>query len=110
LTIKQKSIVLLSIIMLLLVIMSNCMQKSTVNNGHSHHYVHDSLFYIYKHVHSQSTHSHYHSTNISMLDYFYISDKNNNISNIEKVNDIFKLSIPYLNDLIKELFKPPKFS
>ncbi len=108
---KRKSIVLLSIIMLLTVITSNCVQKSTVNNGHSHHYTDDSLLHVHEHVHSQSTHSHYHSTNsIYMLDYFCISDKDNNISDIERVNDIFKLSIPYSNDLIKELFKPPRFS
>lgn len=108
---KRKLIVLLSIIMLLTVITSNCVQKSTVDNEHSHHYTHDSLFHFHEHVHSQSTHSHYHSTNtITMLDYFCISDKDNNISNIEKIYDIFKLSIPYSNDLIQELFEPPKYS
>lgn len=111
LIVKQKLIVLLSIIMLLSVITSNCVQKSTTNNEHNHHYTHDSLFHIHEHTHSQSTHSHYHATNnISMLDYFCISEKNSSISDIEKLADVFKVSSFYSNDLIHEFFKPPRFS
>ena len=95
--------------MLLTVITSNCVQKSTVDNEHSHHYTHDSLFHFHEHVHSQSTHSHYHSTNtITMLDYFCISDKDNNIyflklfyEYIMSISEVQKVLV--LNHLNKEL-------
>ena len=107
---KIRKWILLLPVVILFSITFNFVQKSLVDNGHSH-YEHDSLIHIHKHTHSDSTHSHYHSStnNISILDHFLFSNEDAFLIS-QKNNLPFELLTFYPKDLKNTLFKPPKFS
>lgn len=107
---KIRKCILLLPLVLLVSITFNFVQKSFVDNGHTH-YEHDSLILIHKHSHTDNTtHSHYHSsTNVSVLDYFVLKNENILIDKQDK-NKPLDLITFYLNDLKDSLFKPPRFS
>lgn len=107
---KIRKWILLLPVVILFSITFNFVQKSLVDNGHSH-YEHDSLIHIHKHNHLDSTHSHYHSSinNISFLDHFVFSNEAICLDT-QKCNQPFELLTFYSKDLKNPLFKPPKFS
>lgn len=107
---KIRKWILLLPVVILFSITFNFVQKSFVDNGHTH-YEHDSLIHIHKHTHSDNiTHSHYHSSaNVFVLDYFVLTNENISLDNQDK-NRPFELLTFHFNDLKNSLFKPPRFS
>lgn len=107
---KIRKWILLLPVVILFSITFNFVQKSFVDNGHTH-YEDDSLIHIHKHTHSDNiTHSHYHSsTNIFVLDYFVLTNENISLDKQDK-NRPLELLTFHLNDLKNSLFKPPRFS
>jgi len=108
---KIRKVALLLPIIILFSITLNFIQKTVIDNQHTH-YEHDSIVHIHEHTHTNnSTHSHYHSSssNISFLDHFVFSNENIHLDS-QKSKQSFELLTFYQKDLINSLFKPPIFS
>ena len=107
---KVKKMIFLLPIMILFSITFNFVQKTLVDNGHTH-YEHDSLIHIHQHTHSDNhTHSHYHSSNtVSVLDCFCINTEGIYLDRLQNNKPLESVTF-YINDLKNTLFKPPKIS
>ena len=108
---KIRKVALMLPIIILFSITLNFIQKTVIDNQHTH-YEHNSIVHIHEHTHTNNnTHSHNHSSsnNITFLDHFVFSNENIYLGS-QKNNQSFELLTFYQKDLINSLFKPPIFS
>ena len=107
---KNRRFVLLLSFILVFTVTFNFIQKSIVDDEHTH-YEHDTLIHVHQHTHQGNSHSHHHSTNsISILDYCYSSSDNKHINVNHNDQSHFELSSMNDSEYIDKLLKPPKFS